>query len=106
MTVGKSESKKITLRNHSQVLALYTIEKVNDDEKDCSFSLSSKQGSIKPGASEIISVTFAPSIPGTFSCTQYAINIHGGNELKFTCQGQSLGNDVYLSNKSIHFGEV
>jgi hypothetical protein len=51
------------------VLALYTIEKVNDDEKDCSFSLSSKQGSILPGQSEVISVTFAPSIPGTFSCT-------------------------------------
>jgi len=106
MTVGKSETKKILLRNHSQVLALYSISKVNDDEKDCSFSLNSNEGRIQPGGKEEITVTYTPSIPGAFTCTQYNINIHGGNIVKFTCQGQSLGNDVYLSSKSIHFGEV
>jgi hypothetical protein len=106
MTVGTSESKRITLRNHSQVLALYSIKKINDDEKDTSFALSSRSGEIVPGGSETITVTYTPTLPGTITCTQYSINIHGGNELRFSAMGQSLGNNVYLSNTSIHFGEV
>lgn len=68
MTVGKSETKKITIRNQSLVRADFTIEKMNDDGKDTSFSLSESQGSIPPGGSKMIWVTFAPTIPGTFSC--------------------------------------
>jgi len=34
MTVGKSDSKVITLRNHSLVTANFDIDKINDDEKD------------------------------------------------------------------------
>lgn len=45
-------------------------------------------------------------MPGAYTCTQYQINVKGGNVLKFSCMGQALGNDVSLSTTSIHFGEV
>lgn len=79
---------------------------MNDDEKDMSFSLSSKSGNILPGASETITVTYTPSMPGSATCTKYNISILGGNNLNLSCMGQSLVNDVCLSSKSIHFGEV
>lgn len=44
MTVGRSETKKITLRNHSLVPASFSIERLNDDGKDPSFSLSITSG--------------------------------------------------------------
>lgn len=69
MTVGKSETKKITLRNNSLVVANFTVDKLNDDGKDQSFSLSISSGSIPPGGSSIIWVTYAPTIPGTFTFT-------------------------------------
>ena len=69
MTVGKSDTKKITLRNHSLVQASFNIEKMNDDGKDQSFSLSQTDGVIGPGSSATIWVTYAPTMPGTFSCT-------------------------------------
>ena len=34
------------------------------------------------------------------------VKVLGGNELKISTMGQANGIDVYLSNKSIHFGEV
>ena len=71
MTVGKSDTKKITLRNHSLVQANFNIEKMNDDGKDQSFSLSETTGVISSGSSATIWVTYAPTMPGTFSCTQY-----------------------------------
>lgn len=45
-------------------------------------------------------------MPGAYTFTQYQINVKGGNFMKFACMGQALGNDVSLSNTSIHFGEV
>lgn len=106
MTVGKSETKKVTLRNQSLVIADWTIEKLNDDGKDPSFTLSEMKGSIAPGSSTTIWVTYAPTMPGSFSCTQYQVSIQGGNLLKFTCIGEGLGNEVSFSTNSIHFGEV
>ena len=40
LTVGKTLTKNIQLRNHSQVKSIFTIERINDDGKDNSFSLS------------------------------------------------------------------
>jgi len=106
LTVGKSLSKTVELRNHSQVTACFTIEKINDDGKDVSFKLSKESGTIVPGSSTNITVTYEPSLVGSFSNTQYSIKILGGNDLKLSCSGQALGSDVCLSSKSIHFGEV
>jgi len=44
---------------------------MNDDGKDHSFSLNSTSGEIGPSGAATIWVTYAPSMPGTFSCTQY-----------------------------------
>lgn len=71
MTVGKSETKKITLRNQSLVQANFTVDKLNDDGKDASFSLSESSGFIPPSSSKVLWVIYSPSMPGTFSCTQY-----------------------------------
>ena len=106
LTVGKSMSKTVELRNYSQVTACFTIEKINDDGKDTSFTLNKEAGTIQPGASTKITVTYDPTIVGSFSNTQYSIKTLGGNELKLSCSGQALGSDVCLSSKSIHFGEV
>jgi len=106
MTVGKSDTKRISMRNHSLVKSIFSISKISDDEKDKSFSLSETEGEISPGGSKTIIVTYSPTMPGAYTCTQYSISILGGNHLKFNCLGQSLGNDVCLSAKSIHFGEV
>lgn len=82
------------------------VETINDDGKDQAFQLSKHSGVIKPGGSQKITVTYSPSIVGQYSCTHYSVKVLGGNELRATAMGQANGIDVYLSNKSIHFGEV
>lgn len=106
LTVGKTLTKEIMLRNYSQVKARFEIEQINDDGKDNSFILSLTSDTINPGASKKITVTYSPAIVGQFTCTQYSINVTGGNTLKLSCQGCANGIDVSLSSKSIHFGEV
>jgi hypothetical protein len=106
LTVGQSDSKTLELRNYSQVKAQYVVETINDDGKDQAFQLSKHSGVIKPGGSQKITVTYSPSIVGQYSCTHYSVKVLGGNELRATAMGQANGIDVYLSNKSIHFGEV
>jgi hypothetical protein len=54
----------------------------------------------------MITVTYQPTIVGQFTSTQFSIKILGGNEMKLSVIGQANGIDVYLSNKSVHFGEV
>ena len=87
MTVGKSDTKRIIMRNQSLVKAIFSIEKVSDDEKDRSFSLNETEGEIAPGSSRTIVVTYSPTMPGAFTCTQNKISILGGNNLKFNCLG-------------------
>jgi hypothetical protein len=106
LTVGQTGEKKVELRNYSQVRAVFTFEKINDDGTDLSFSLSETTGIIEPGSSRKITVRFKPTQSGAYSCTQYNINILGGNTLKLIVSGEALGMDVCLSTKSIHFGEV
>ena len=87
LTVGKDLSKSVTLRNYSLVRAEYTLESVNDDGKDDSIKLSNMHGTIDPGSSATIVVTFCPSIVGQFTSRQYAIKVKGGNELKLVTVG-------------------
>lgn len=84
LTVGKTLTKNIQLRNHSQVKAIFNVERINDDGKDNSFSLSQTTGTIIPGGSCKITVTYQPMIVGQFSSTHYSIQILGGNELDFS----------------------
>jgi len=44
MTVGKSDMKRVTLRNNSLVVAKFEISRINDDGKDVSFTLSNVHG--------------------------------------------------------------
>jgi hypothetical protein len=53
-----------------------------------------------------IFVTYAPTIPNSYSCTHFEVLVDGGNNLKFTCLGEGLGNNVYMSATSLQFGEV
>jgi hypothetical protein len=106
LTVGKTTSQNVTLRNYSQVKAQYTIEQINDDGKDKSIVLNKYKGLIEPAGSNTITVSFLPRIVGQCTCTQFYVKVVGGNELKLTCKGEAQGIDVLLSNKSIQFGEV
>ena len=69
MTVGKEMSKKIIMRNYSLVEAVFSVEKVNDDEKDRAFTLSTYEGKIKPGGSLTVTVKYSPSMVGAITCT-------------------------------------
>jgi hypothetical protein len=104
--VGKVASKDVILKNQSLVPASFTVEKVNDDGKDVSFSIDNYSGVIPPNASFKITVKYIPTIVGVTSCTQYKIKTVGGNDLSFSAVGQATGFQVALSVKSIHFGEV
>ena len=64
LTVGKEAHKTIQLRNYSLVKAEFNIDTVNDDGKDPSIKLSQTEGTIKPGASTTILVTYNPTIVG------------------------------------------
>lgn len=86
--------------------AQFSVEKINDDGKDASFSIDFYQGQIPPNASFKITIKYVPSIVGVTSCSQYKIKTVGGNELNFSALGYATGFNVGLSNKSIHFGEV
>lgn len=106
LLVGKVSQKDVILKNSSLVPALFTIEKVNDDGKDTSFTLDNHQGVVPPNASFKITVKYVPTVVGLTSCTQYRIKTVGGNDLTFSVIGHADGFNVSLSVKSIHFGEV
>ena len=106
LTVGKTTSQTVRLRNYSQVKAQYSIELISDDGKDKSIILNKYKGLIEPSGSDAITVTFNPTIVGQCTNTQFQIDVVGGNELKLTCKGESHVIDVMLSSKSIQFGEV
>lgn len=106
LLVGKVSQKDAILKNSSLVPALFTVEKVNDDGKDTSFTIDCYQGVVPPNASFKITVKFVPSVVGLTSCTQYRIKTVGGNDLTFSVIGHADGFNVSLSVKSIHFGEV
>lgn len=67
LTVGKSTSQQVRLRNYSQVKGQYTVELINDDGKDKSIVLNKYRGAIEPNGSDVITVTFNPTIVG--QCT-------------------------------------
>ena len=106
LLVGKIATREVMLKNQSLVPAKFTVEKVNDDGKDVSFSIDNYSGTIPPNASFKITVKYIPTIVSVTSCTQYKIKTVGGNDLSFSCIGQAAGFNVNLSVKSIHFGEV
>lgn len=64
LTVGKTTSQTVRLRNYSQVKAQYTVELINDDGKDKSIVLNKYRGQIEPNGSDVITVTFNPTIVG------------------------------------------
>lgn len=49
--------------------ANFTIEKINDDGKDISFSIDSYSGVIPPNTSFKITVKYIPTIVGVTTCT-------------------------------------
>jgi hypothetical protein len=67
--VGKVSQKDVILKNSSLVPALFTVEKVNDDGKDTSFTIDCYQGVVPPNASFKITVKYVPTIVGLTSCT-------------------------------------
>jgi hypothetical protein len=67
--VGKVSQKDVILKNNSLVPAEFSVEKVNDDGKDPSFSIDSYSGIIPPNASFKITVKYVPSTVGLASCT-------------------------------------
>jgi hypothetical protein len=88
------------------VPAKFEIERINDDNKDTSFSLNSYSEEIFPSKQFDIKIKYTPTLADVKSITHYRVVVKGGNEVNFTSQGLSLGYDVKLSSKSIHFGEV
>jgi len=64
LTVGKETTKNVELRNFSLVKAAFSIDEINDDGKDKAFILNTKGGIIKPGGSQMITVTYVPTIVG------------------------------------------
>lgn len=106
LLVGKVAQREVILKNQSLVPAQFSVEKINDDGKDASFSIDFYNGQIPPNASFKIAIKYVPSIVGVTSCSQYKIKTVGGNELNFSALGYATGFNVGLSNKSIHFGEV
>lgn len=69
LLVGKVSSKEVVLKNQSLVPAKFTVEKVDDDGKDISFSIDNYNGTIPPNASFKITVKYIPTIVGATSCT-------------------------------------
>ena len=64
LTVGKTASQTVRMRNYSQVKAQYDIKSINDDGKDKSIILNKYKGVIEPNGTDNITVTFNPTIVG------------------------------------------
>ena len=79
LTIGKTASQTVRMRNYSQVKAQYSIESINDDGKDKSIVLNKYKGVIEPSGNDIITVTFNPTIVGQFTSTKFKIDVVGGN---------------------------
>jgi hypothetical protein len=69
LLVGKISQKDVILKNNSLVPATFSVDKVNDDGKDPSFSIDNYSGVIPPNASFKITVKYVPSTVGLTSCT-------------------------------------
>ena len=81
--VGKSLTRDLIIKNHSQVKALFTIEKVkHDDFKDSAFKLDFTHGEIPPKSSFLVKITYTPTVAHLISVTQFDINCVGGKKLE------------------------
>ncbi|KAM3137891.1 hypothetical protein pb186bvf_009972 [Paramecium bursaria] len=106
LLIGKSLTKELTIKNSSEVTASFVLQKVIDDEfKENAFNLDFNQGVIPPKSTFLIKVTYTPQILHV-SVIRYKILCQGGNELIFECIGNASQHLVYLSEKSINFGEI
>ena len=107
LLAGLNSTKDIILKNPSLVPAEFEIEKVNEKNDVLpAFTLDNYKSVIPPNSSFLIKAKYAPTIVGMYSCVHYKVKVKGGNEDGFTCIAQSLGLQVSLSTKSVHFGEV
>jgi hypothetical protein len=79
LLVGKTASKELTISNSSEVPTNFTIEKISDDGKDPSFTLSHTSACLLPNASQTITIKYTPIIADTTSCANYRISTQGGN---------------------------
>jgi len=62
LLIGKTATKEVTVTNSSPVPLSFTIERMNDDGKDNSISLSHDQCNLLPNTSNTVSVTYTPLI--------------------------------------------
>lgn len=107
LLIGRKLTKEITIKNQSEVTAVFNIEKIIDDEfKDNAFVLDFTSGSIPSKSTFLIKVTYQPQIYGVVSVIRYKVNCSGGNDLFFECSGTASPFKVYLSEMSINFGEI
>ncbi|CAD8141208.1 unnamed protein product [Paramecium octaurelia] len=106
LLIGKTVTKEITIKNSSEVTAQFQITKMIDDEfKDNAFSLDYSAGVIPQKSTFLIKVTYQPQILNV-SVIRFKVICQGGNELTFECVGSAVEHAVYLSEKSINFGEI
>ena len=106
LLVGKVAQNSVTVKNSSLVATNIRIEKISDDDKDHSFSLSLHEAHLAPQGEAKITISYTPTVAGNISCQYYRIVSDGGNELSLSVRGEAEGYAVDLSANSVHFGEV
>ena len=106
LLVGKTEEREVRIYNSSHVPTQVKLERVSDDGKDPSISLSATSGTIEAHGKFLVTIKYTPKIPGVSSCAYFKVSSQGGNELNFNAKGQAEGYNVELSAKTVHFGEV
>lgn len=84
----------------------YSIEKVKDDGKDLAISVDHNGGDISPGQIIKVTVTYTPQIASVTSFALFKVTAFGGNQIDFSCKGVADGYNVFLSSKTVQFGEV
>ena len=104
--VGKTAERTFKVLNQSVVAVTYECARV-DAEHDHVFKVDSRGGKLRRDAHDVVKVTYAPAMPGTFSAEAFRFTTPGGrHDTVLRLRGTATGPSASLSASTLQFGSV
>ena len=105
--IGQRLEKNLTLKNMGSVPAEWAVtRKAGQIVLTDPFTFAPSSGSLRPGASVTLRVSFRPSSCGLHSLQDYVLSTTGTTSATLSLTGVGYGPDLKVSSRRVHFGDV
>lgn len=107
--VGQVAEREVALTNEGLVPASFAAVRRDGGEgaPECFFSVSPASGTLQPGESRALRLSFAPQAAGAYSCEQFLLRAAGAcATAALTLEGTARGPEVTAEPAVLDFGDV